>query len=311
MTATVLIDGEVLTLPVMYNCPSGYSSSYAFATGDDVIIRIYKDEPSHLIGFRGDSWPCVRTPAIVFETEEPHIYDTDSFTQHPKVFYDRYKPLAEYECEVRHTHYVNDPDAKPDDAFTAIETDWDDGRWHRYTELYYGSELIYTTYNNETKEHVFNGTRSNAFGSYINSYTGWGCMVYQINTFSEWKPRTSGRVTFDYYFYSSTGINTRIASAYADINSASAQTYGLVVDNVSCVTLSDIYAGNIMKADITLCSGGMFTSDGTVNITEAGEEMKHTIYITTEGAEEPQTEIQSMNTDDMPDDKYRIYVKRR
>lgn len=311
VTATVLTGGDVLTLPVVYNCPAGYSSADAFAVGDDAVIRLYKGEPSHVVGFTRGSWPCVRTPALVFEAEEPYTYDTEAFIQHPAKFYDRYKPLTEYGCEVSHTHYINRSDAVTNEAFTTIETDWYDGAWNRYTEFYYGAELIYTTHNNETAAHVFNGTRSNVFGRYINPRTGWACMIYQINTFTDWKPRTSGRVDFDYYLYTSTGINMPIASAYAEVNSASAQTYGLVISEASCAILLDSYAGNIMKADITLCSGGMFTSDGSINTAEADEEMKHNICIITEGVEEPLTEIYGINTEAMPSENYRIYVKRR
>lgn len=305
---TVLSSGANVTLPVVYNCTSGYSSADAFAIGDDVIVRTYKGEPSHVIGFTGDSWPCVQTPAFTFESAEPYTYESESFRQHPAKFYERYKPLKEYACEVDHTRYINDSSGETNNAFTTFITTWTDDKWHRYSEFYYGSELIYTTYNNETSSKIFNGTRSNVFGRYIDPVTGNGCMIYQINTFTNWQPQSTGRVAFDYYIYTSKGGSTLVSSAYADVNSASVQTYGLVVGETTCSVMKDAYAGSIMKADISIYTGGLFTSDGSTNITGTDEEIKHTYALITEAS---QANVFSIATAEMPHNSNRIYVKRR
>jgi len=300
-------------LPVLYNCSGGYTASAAFARGDDVIVRLYKNSPSHIVGFSGDMWPCVKTPALTFASDSIYTYDTEDgvFTTHPEKFYDRYTPLSEYTCEVDHTFYKNDRDAEIGSGFTTIETDWTDDKWNRDTKFYYEQELVYSTYNNETFANVFNGTRSNVFGRYIQPNTRWGCMVYQINTFYNWKPQTSGKVTFDYYLYTSDGLNELVASAYANVNSASVQAFGYVVSDVDCKFVSEPSAGEMLKIDITINNAGLFTSDGSTNFVEHDEEVKRTFCLIQEGAEEPQNNLFSIDSADMPADTYKIYVKNR
>lgn len=291
-------------LSVEYACMG--SAADAFAIGDDVIVRKFAGVPSHIIGFTGDMWPSLRTPALIFDEGAPYIYRNRSAEKLPIRFYDRYEKLDEYDCAVSHTFYLNNNNAETNDAFTTIEHDWTDGRYNRDTKFYYKDELIYQTYNNETYDGVFNGTRSNVFGRFIHPESGEACMVYQVNTFYDWLPRVSGRVSFDFYIYISGLLHTRLASAKADVTGYSTQAEGSVLSEALCTALTTPDNRSILKAELTVREAGDFTSDGSTNYIGYGGSVAKSFAVASESCE-----FTALNNADVPSFKNGIYIKRR
>ncbi|ADD69007.1 hypothetical protein Dacet_2245 [Denitrovibrio acetiphilus DSM 12809] len=311
-------------IPSFYNCPASgdvrrdgslTGSSAAFTRGDDVVVRMFNKAPSHVTGFTADMWPCVKTPAFIFTQTETYAYDiqTETFSAPmPERFSDRYMGLDKKPCAAERTSYINDDNAQLSDGFVIIEQDWTDERWNRDTRFYYGSELVYQTYNNETFNNVFNGTRSNIFGTFIQPDTLWGCMVYQVNTFYDWKPSVSGRVTADYYIYSSAGLHTKIASAECIVSGQSSEADGEVVENVSCHSLYDQYAGEMLVVDISVFKADSFSSDGSTNKVESSDMNRRAFLLITEGTDEPDCKVFSIKNDSsISQGDYGIFVKSR
>lgn len=318
-------------IPVFYNAPiaenvqkndSIKSSSKAFCRGDEVIARMYKGEPSHIIGFTGDLWPCVKVPAFTFN--QSYMYDeaADTFTEITSpLFNTRYKTLTKDNCSKSFTTYINQPDADISTGFVSSQTHWTDSKYHRESKFYYNGELIYTTYNNETFSHYFNGTRSNILGSYIHPDSGWGALIYQVDTFYNWRPLSSGRVIFDYYLYTSTGTHTKLATAEADITGASVQASGMCVDSVNIYSSKDSFTGEILSGTLKIYEAGIFSSDGSTNILGKNDCKEMLLISLMNGAQSPEVKISKMPTNiygavKMPDGGYsdgsfEIYIKNR
>jgi hypothetical protein len=305
---TVDTDSGTYKAEPFYNCPG--IASHAFAAGDEVIVRMYQGDATHVIGFTGDNWACFKTPAIVFD--DGAYYDGEIIPSPTEELLDRYVQLDRYDCAGGYTFYKNNSAAATDDAFTAIETDWSDGMWHRDTSFYYRDELVYHTYNYETYSHIFNGTRSNVFGRFIHPESGVGCKVYQVNTFYDWAPETSGRVTFDCYLYSSSGVHTRISSAYCDVTGASTQAYGDIVTNVECTASSSEGGEHILTLRADIAQAGLFTSDGSTNILPNADELRKQYAVFITSGDTTENSLFALAADD---DQYNaelgIYVKKR
>ncbi|PLX65999.1 MAG: hypothetical protein C0602_12770 [Denitrovibrio sp.] len=260
-------------VPVFYNHPDAKKeqrngslngSSKAFCRGDEIIIRMFRNEPSHIIGFISSLWPCIKVPAFVFTGANPYAYDehTGGYEKiESTLFYERYKTLTLGTCYASFTTYVNQQNADISTGFVSAQTHWTDSKYHRESKFYYNGESIYNTYNNETFSNVFNGTRSNILGAYTHPDNGWGALIYQVNTFYDWKPRVSGRVKFDFYIYTSTGTHTKLATAEADVTGASVQATGSIVYSPAIYKANDDFTGEIFAGSLKIYDACTFSSD--------------------------------------------------
>lgn len=302
-------------VPIFYNCDCAgaiisngalEASSDAFASGDAVMVRFYNGAPSHIIGFTGPLWPCIAVPAFVFDS----LIFSERYERFDSIddrFYDRYTPLTLTDAEAEISTYINDANADISTGFVSFQTHWVDTEYHRDTQFLFNGDTVYSTYNHETTDNVFNGTRSNVFGAYIHPETGWGAAVYQINTFYDWKPRESGRVTFDFYLFTSIGGVSLLASAECDVNGYTSFATGEAVENVSFHYSSDPDSGGMLTGIFGIYEAGTFTSDGSTNQINIGDEQGKRIVRVTE------TEASAVSLPDTEELSagYDIYIKKR
>ncbi|PLX68630.1 MAG: hypothetical protein C0603_05615 [Denitrovibrio sp.] len=333
---TAIIDCGTIyqSVPIFYNCPSAGSeqsngslerSSSAFCKGDEVVVRFYKGSPSHIIGFKDELWPCIKTPALLFRSEiDDYFLDIDNSVFNKvgnSLFYDRYKELALTNDSVEITTYINQPDADISTGFVSYQIHWIDGKMNRYTQMYFNGELIYSTLNNETNWHVFNGTRSNILSLCVHPVTGWGSMIYQINTYYNWQPQESGRVEFDFYLYTSTGTHIKLASAEVNVTGEYSQATGLALSDQIVLSGTDEQIGNISLGNIDISEAGVFSADSSTNYIGTADNISKVILKTSEGANTPIDQLITIDTnsnggplltDGTPTDfNNEIYIKKR
>lgn len=329
-TADILCGGELYTaVPVFYNCPEAgavqpngalRNSAAAFARGDEVLVRTHDSLPSHIAGFTGDLWPAVKTPAFVFDSAYTYDHRTSSLREIPsQLFFERYGRLDTTPCEVQFETYVNQ---QPDDlssGFKSVQQHNDYGGSHnRLSRFYCMGRLICTTYNSEDGNGIFNGTRANILGAFRNQETGWGCVIYQINTFTDWRPGISGNVRFDYHIYTSAGLRQKIASAQTDITGYESECTGETVSAPGFSAASNTAYGKMMPGSLVINKAGLFSSDGDSNL--AGSDgLKKTMCMNisekTGGAAHDIFYINPAPHLEIPDstltDGYELYIKKR
>jgi len=333
-TADIEIDGKIhLGVPVFYNCAKSGSirkngalknSSLAVTRGDEVIVRTDKGKPSHITGFTDGLWPCIKTPAYVFSNAQ-HRFLLDEKTLgfskiDADIFDKRYKPVSTGFMYNSVTTYINDPEPDISEGFCTVQTHWTDSRMHRKTDVFFNGNKIYSTFNSETSEGVFSGTRSNIFGVYIHPLTDWGCMVYQVNTFYGWMPQASGRVVFDFYMYTSTGTHTKLCSAQADISGEISAGTGEVLRLADVRYITGEDTGEMLTRRIQISEAGNFSSDGSTNYISPDSGIRTLYSLTEEGADKPYDSIFQLSTDSSRNltsgdesfaDTFDIYVKDR
>jgi len=316
-TADINCNGSAYTsIPVFYNapCAGGTQSngslagcSDAFASGDEVIVRFYSGRPSHIIGFSGFLWPCIATPAFVFGSDSGDLILNERHIRFDDItdsrFYDRYTPTEILGAEAEISTYINEPDADVSSGFISFQTHWTDSMFHRETQFLFNGEPVYSTYNYETYSNVFNGTRSNVFGAYIHQQTGWGAAFYQINTFYDWKPRTFGRVEFDFYFYSSTTGSVKIASAVSEVTGGYSKATGTALETSYIKQSADM----IFTGLFSLWEAESFTSDGSTNLLNTGEPLEKKMV----NISEENTGITPLPEAEGLSESYDIYIKNR
>lgn len=319
------------SVPFFYNCPSAGSvmengavkgASKAFAIGDDVLVRVYRGKPSHITGFAGDIWPCISTPAHLFtgQSGSRYIYDTQDelfMAVDCDGFYDRYEKLTLSYSSVSVKTYINAPEIDYSAGFVAVENTWTDTEAHRDTGYYYMGEQIFFTSNHETGDGVINGTRGNILGAFIHPDTGWGTLVYQINTFYDWLPQVSGSVDFDYFIYSSGGIHLKLTSARADVTGVSSAGSGLIASMPAFYSATDEKAGAEQFGKIVISDAGAFSSDGSTNIIN-GSQYREIAYFSRDGTTESSFDIPvgdngyiATDTGDPVYSSFEIYMKKR
>lgn len=284
---TVSVNGETLSdLPIVYESADGRPSSYAFSNNDSVVVRLYEGVPSHIIGFKEGLWPFVPMPADTYETATG-MMSSGLFTQtgyirsEKTLFKEIYRLMPRNSCDITQTNYIDQPvPADMTGQLYAVQQHRTTNVYSRLTRMYYGDELIYETYNEETFSGVFNGTRSNIIGAYKDPVSEEAFVIYQINTFTDWLPRTSGRVDFDFYVYSSLGVHQKLASAYSTITGASSPVYG------ECF---NYYANGFYSEDETdtsificgfyICSVAPFTASNNTNVVAPSSTLQYVRFI--------------------------------
>jgi hypothetical protein len=283
---------------------------------------MYKGSPSHITGFAGDIWPCISTPAHIFTGQVSaarYVYDAQDgqfiLIDNDK-FYDRYQKLT-LSYSAASIYYTSDTDVDYNTGFVAVKTAWTDTEAHRDTEFYLFGDLIFSTSNRETTDGVLNGTRGNILGAFIHPESGWGTLVYQVNTFYDWMPQVSGSVLFDYYIYCSGGIHTKLASAAADITGVSSQGSGFVASMPVFYSAVDKTSGNMQFGSVVISEAGTFSSDGSTNIIGASQYHNFTFFSRDEASESsfsiPVSDGGYISTEmgDPVHSTYDIYMKKR
>lgn len=327
-TADVDCGGQIYrSVPVFYNCPAAgavlqsgplKNSARAFAKGDEVLVRTFDGKPSHVIGFTGDLWPCIKTPAYVYGGYVLDENSTSFSMPGSSLFYERYKALAAEQCWAFFTTYINDENADTGTGFVSVQKHWTDTEYHRDTKCYMNGNFIFQTLNDETFDHVFNGTRSNILGSFIHpDESGQGCLVYQVNTFYDWKPRTSGRVVFDFYLYITDGTHTKLATAECIVTGSVSPASGLAVKCGDFHAASDELTGRLLYGNVQITDAGSFSSDGSTNSISTGDSRSaHLLFSTGDETEMLTVPLSSEGVLSLPDgyvspDDINIYIKNR
>jgi hypothetical protein len=287
-TLGVLCNGEVIhDIPVFYQGDktlntlrngSIKNASHAFALGDETVLRLKNGKPFCVIGFAGDIWPCMKTPTTLFSGFYGGYY-----TQYTgigekiepvdiELFEKRYKKLStDYGCSTDVNLYINEENVTLSEGYDSVQFHGNENsKDYRETYLYFNKQLLYRTRNTEDASHCFNGTRSNYIGTFKHTISGWGLFIYQINTFYNWIPQSSGRVISDYYLFTSTGMHTKICSATTDVTGSSSLSYGRTVESAHAREASVSGYGDILQCDIYLNKADSFDSDGTTNEVNSG-----------------------------------------
>ncbi|MGE4317580.1 MAG: hypothetical protein AB7E96_01640 [Deferribacterales bacterium] len=277
----VVCDEDRFTrVPPFYACSkTGQHTVMAFALEDDVIVRFDKGFPTHVTGFYGSLWPCVPMPSFSIATDESvfsvSMFAETDFMESPGQLFDtRYQKISTDGCGVEMSRYINvTPPEDLSGVFAAVEQDGTTALfWYRDTEFYYDNKFIYRTYNEESKsDGAFNGTRSNILGTYINPDTKAGVMAYQVNTFTDWIPKVSGRVDFAFFVYSSSGFHEQVAGGYSIVTGSTSTAEGDGISSVSCVYSSLTETGHMLclTSEISELSG--FSADSSVNTVRFGD----------------------------------------
>jgi len=279
------------------------NASHAFARGDKVVLRIKDDEPDKVIGFPDKIWNCLKTPARIRlgrdnnhyaqynkEGEQSHKIEIDLINK-------RYKKVASSNAHSRINTYINQPDVELSDGYDSVQEHGSTPLFYRNSKIYFNRKLIYTTANTETTNKCFNGTRSNAIGTFKHSSEGWGIFIYQINTFHDWIPKISGRVVSEFYLYTSTGTHKKLCSATTDITGAISPSYGFVATSSYCREATDAKHGSIMLCDIYIARAKNITSNGDTNHINSGNQTELLSVMITQGVDSPieQQMIQDTN----------------
>ncbi len=271
---TVSINGETYSdLPIVYESADGRPSSYAFANNDSVVVRLYEGVPSHIIGFNDRLWAFIPMPAEVYETSSGimsagFLMQTDYIRSDRTAFNTAYRQMPRNTCEITQTNYIDQP--VPDNMtgqLYAVQEHRTTDVYSRLTRMYYGDKFIYETYNEETFSGVFNGTRSNIVGAYKDPISGETFVIYQINTFTDWLPRKSGRVDFNFYVYSSLGLHQKLASAYSVITGTSSPVYGECLNYYpNGFYFEDVPGTSIFSCGFYICTVEPFTASNNTNV---------------------------------------------
>lgn len=229
-------------LPVFYHCTGSentdaYGSvsggSLAFALEDEVLVRFYKGDADMVCGFYDKIWPCIPMPAMALATEEKiyarSLFQETDYTETARTLFEkRYAAITEKTCSVSLTTVSNAPlPADYHNRFIAVVTSGFDGTYYyRNTTVYFNGTPVYTTANYETTGSVFNGTRSNIIAAFVHPVTNEGILVYQVNRFTDWVPKTSGRVDFSFHIYFSSGRHEETASGYSVVTGGISEASG-------------------------------------------------------------------------------------
>ncbi|MGE4268453.1 MAG: hypothetical protein AB7F25_13550 [Deferribacterales bacterium] len=305
-TVEVTVDNAVYGgLPIEYESVEARPESYAFSVNDPVVVRQYKGVPSHITGFKDRLWPFVPMPAEAYETDNfilsSGLLHRTEFVRSPKAaFNTAYEAMKKKTCAVSTPTYINQP--APDDTngkIYSLQVHQTTNVYTRLTRYYFGSEFIYETYNEETTSGVFNGTRSNVITAHVDPISGAAFMIYQVNTFTDWKPQTSGRVDFDFYLYSSLGIHEKIASAYALITGASSPVYGECIGyDTTGFYCEDTADTGFFISGFYTCAVNPFTADSGVNTVSQGEYLKYGRFIQSWAPDGYGTSVSDYNCDE-------------
>jgi len=286
-TVEVAVSGAAYgDLPIVYESADGKPESYAFSVSDTVVVRLYKGVPSHIIGFKDRLWSFVPMPAEVYETDNfimssGLLHRTELIRSQKAAFNRAYEAMKKRTCAVSTPTYINEP--APDDTngkIYSLQVHQTTNVYTRLTRYYFGSEFIYETYNEETTSGVFNGTRSNVITAHVDPISGAAFVIYQINTFTDWKPQTSGRVDFDFYLYSSLGTHEKIASAYTIVTGASSPVYGECIGYETTGFYCEDTAGTgFFIGGFYTCSVNPFTAASGTNTVSTGAYIKYSRFI--------------------------------
>ncbi len=270
-------------VPPFYACAkTGAHSVLAFSLEDEVIVRFSRGIPTHVTGFYGALWPCVPMPSFSIVTDDTVFSAAMSggtdFMESPRQLFDsRYQKISTDGCEAVLSRYINvTPPEDLSGIFAAVEQDGSTAQfWYRDTKFYYDSSLIYSTYNEESKTTgAFNGTRSNILGTYINPDTKAGVMAYQVNTFTDWIPKVSGRVDFAFYIYSSSGFHEKTAGGYSIVTGSASPAQGDGISSVSCVYSSQEETGHILRIASDVSALSSFSADSGSNTVRFGDKTR-------------------------------------
>ncbi len=284
---TVSVNGGTFSdLPIVYESADGRPSSYAFANNDAVVVRLYEGTPSHITGFKDRLWPFIPMPAEAYETGSG-IMSAGLFTQTDFVRSDKtafkeiYREMPQNDCAITQANYIDQP--VPDDMtgqLYAVQEHRTTSVYSRLTRMYYGDKFIYETYNEETFSGVFNGTRSNIIGAYKDPVSGEAFVIYQINTFTDWLPRKSGRVDFDFHIYSSLGLHQKLASAYSDITGTASPVYGECIGYYpNGFYFEDTPDTSIFACEFYTCSISPFTASNNTNVVSPSTTLQYIRFI--------------------------------
>lgn len=286
----VIADGvPAQSIPVVYDCGDGSYGPFAFCIGDDVMVRYYNGYPQNVVGFYGNLWPCIPMPSYTMISDDK-VYsrslfqDTGYVRSSLALFGTRYSQIEKRTCAVNYELYINKPCPDMSDKFVILETDVGSDP-SRDVNMYYDGTFVYHTYNANPSD-VFNGTRSNIIGAFINPYTKTGLLVYQVNTFTNWRPQVSGHVDFDFYLYASTGTHIRICGASCDVTGAVSAVSGECVSYAEGFRCDDEQLGRFMSCTLYKSKADTFTADQFTNTLNAGDRLSNTVlteYISADG----------------------------
>jgi len=189
--------------------------------------------------------------------------------------------MPQNECSITQGNYINQPvPADMTGQLYAVQEHRTTNVYSRLTRMYYGYEFIYETYNEETFSGVFNGTRSNIIGAYKDPVSGEAFVIYQINTFTDWLPRTSGRVDFDFYIYSSLGLHRKLATAYSEITGVSSPVYGECLNYYpNGFYFEDTQGTSIFACEFYTCAVSPFTASNNTNVVSPSATLQYIRFI--------------------------------
>lgn len=279
-TVSVLVAGQPVTVPVFYECPAGACSAYAFCVGDEVIVRYFAGQPQYAVGFSKYLWPCVPMPSMTAVSGSSAFsrglfQQTEFVTSDLTLFGQRYAEITKKTCDSAFSVYVDQPAPDMSGRFVILETDSYVDQ-SRDVKAYFDGNFLYHTYN-ANPSGVFNGTRSNILGSYVDPETGVGTAVYQINTFTDWRPLVSGHVDFDFYLYSSASGTVRLCGASCDVVGNFSQASGECVSGVTGFYCDDETCGYMFVCRIKISTAGSFYADASTNFLDSSGRLRDRI----------------------------------
>jgi hypothetical protein len=275
---TVSVDSaEFSGLSIAYDSAEGRPSTYAFSVNDRVAVRLYGGTPSHIIGFTDRLWPFIPMPAECLKynniiAAKSIFQDTPFVKAELNAFTGIYEQISKSYCGITAPTYINLPAPENTDGLLySIQEHSSSGIYSRRTRYYYEDKFIFETYNEETTSHVFNGTRSNIIAAYRDPISNACFVIYQINTFTNWVPQTSGRVDFDFYIYSSLGMHQKITGGYSIVTGASSPSFGECIGySASGFYFSD-GEGTAFVCGFYRRAINPFTAPSGTNVVSAGE----------------------------------------
>lgn len=273
----VAVNGFEYTLPAAYDSADAKPSAYAFSTGDVVAVRTYEGLPTHIAGFEDRLWPFIPIPAEVSISAD-RVFSSSLFQETPLIESDRsmflsaYEKLPEKECEIGFTSHVNEPAPDMEGRLVSVQTHTTGNVFSRLSKFYYNGEFIYETYNEETFGGVFNGTRSNIIAAYKDAASGRAFVIYQINTYTDWLPYTSGRVDFDFFIWSSTGLSRRICGGYSDIAGVISPATGQCIGyDTTGFFAEDSEGMSVLVCGFYICKAESFSAPASNNFVDTGD----------------------------------------